>query len=128
MPLAPIDSMTSSGSAYACSMTSASSSTAEDGAVLFSRDFAEGFKPEDTGSWPRSLAGVDLLIAGEAFSEFGARIGGIVSCSARAEVNVIRREDGSIVVYDHLAKLHRRGSLDRPDGGLVAATEPDAGP
>ena len=35
---------------------------------------------------------------------------------------------GSIVVYDHLAKLHRRGLLDRPDGGLVAATEPDAGP
>ncbi|HHQ48896.1 MAG TPA: TrmH family RNA methyltransferase [Acidobacteria bacterium] len=26
---------------------------------------------------------------------------------------------GSIVVYDHLAKLHRRGLLDRPDGGLV---------
>ncbi len=35
---------------------------------------------------------------------------------------------GSIVVYDHLAKLHREGSLDRPDGGLVPATEQDAGP
>jgi len=27
---------------------------------------------------------------------------------------------GSIVIYDHLAKLHRRGQLDRPRGGLVA--------
>ncbi len=26
---------------------------------------------------------------------------------------------GSIVVYDHLAKLHRDGRLDRPEGGLV---------
>lgn len=31
---------------------------------------------------------------------------------------------GSIVVYDFLGKLHRGGSLDRPDGGLV---EPDNG-
>lgn len=35
---------------------------------------------------------------------------------------------GSIVIYDHLAKLHRRGALDRPDGGLVPVTDPDAGP
>jgi tRNA G18 (ribose-2'-O)-methylase SpoU len=27
---------------------------------------------------------------------------------------------GSIVVYDHLAKTHRHGRLDRPDGGLVS--------
>ncbi len=25
---------------------------------------------------------------------------------------------GSIVLYDHLAKLHRRGLLDRPEGGM----------
>jgi len=30
---------------------------------------------------------------------------------------------GSIVVYDHLAKMYREGSLDRPDGGLVPATD-----
>lgn len=30
---------------------------------------------------------------------------------------------GSIVVYDHLAKLHRDGRLDRPDGGLVGEGE-----
>jgi tRNA G18 (ribose-2'-O)-methylase SpoU len=34
---------------------------------------------------------------------------------------------GSIVVYDHLAKSHRSGGLARPDGGLVAEIEGDAG-
>ena len=29
---------------------------------------------------------------------------------------------GSIVVYDYLAKRHRRGDLSRPDGGLVTET------
>ena len=33
---------------------------------------------------------------------------------------------GSIVVYDYLAKRHRRGGLSRPDGGLVGEIE-DAG-
>jgi tRNA G18 (ribose-2'-O)-methylase SpoU len=32
---------------------------------------------------------------------------------------------GSIVTYDYLAKLHRAGSLDRPDGGLAP---PDTDP
>ncbi len=34
---------------------------------------------------------------------------------------------GSIVIYDHLAKLHRRGALDRPSGGLVEGPPEDAG-
>ena len=34
---------------------------------------------------------------------------------------------GSLVVYDYLAKLHREGRLDRPEGGLVdwPEAEPD---
>ncbi|MDB4306329.1 hypothetical protein N9980_02065, partial [bacterium] len=32
---------------------------------------------------------------------------------------------GSIVLYDFLGKRHRRGQLNRPDGGLVA--QPPAG-
>ncbi len=32
---------------------------------------------------------------------------------------------GSIVVYDYLAKLHQRGALRRPDGGLL---DPDSSP
>jgi hypothetical protein len=61
---------------------------------------ARDWNAKDVNSWPRGLAQVDLLIAGEAFSEFAARIGNIVSCSARVEVNVVRRDDGKIVVAD----------------------------
>ena len=46
-------------------------------------DFARGWTANDVNSWPRGLAKVDVLMAGEAFSEFAARIGNIVSCSAR---------------------------------------------
>ena len=35
---------------------------------------------------PPDFAGVDIAITGEGFSEFGARIGGLVSCLARLEV------------------------------------------
>ena len=34
---------------------------------------------------------------------------------------------GSIVVYDHLAKLRRRDALSRPDGGLVGEGDDDRG-
>ena len=63
-------------------------------------DFAKGWNANDVNSWPRGLANVDVLIAGEAFSEFAARIGNIVSCSARAEINLISRKDGKIVLAD----------------------------
>lgn len=57
-------------------------------------DFA---RTADSGSpWPRGLDGVDLVIVGEGLSEFAARIGNLVSCSARAEINVIARSDGRI--------------------------------
>jgi tRNA G18 (ribose-2'-O)-methylase SpoU len=32
---------------------------------------------------------------------------------------------GSIVLYDYLGKLHRRGSLDRPGGGLMPVDQDD---
>ncbi len=37
--------------------------------------FAADWTANDVRSWPRGLANVDMLIAGEAFSEFAARIG-----------------------------------------------------
>ncbi|MAE63688.1 MAG: hypothetical protein CMJ18_05400 [Phycisphaeraceae bacterium] len=52
--------------------------------------------------WPRDLRDVDLVITGEAFSEFATRIGSIVSCIARAEVNVIHRKDGNIEIADRV--------------------------
>ena len=45
---------------------------------------------------------VDMLIAGEAFSEFAARIGNIVSCSARTEINMVSRKDGKVVLTDRV--------------------------
>jgi len=63
-------------------------------------DWAKLIKKNDVESWPRGLQGVDVVITGEAFSEFAARIGNLVSCSARAEVNLISRKDGKIVLAD----------------------------
>ena len=45
-------------------------------------------------------AQVELLIKGEAFSEFAARIGNLTSCSARVELKVVRRSDGKTLLAD----------------------------
>ena len=63
-------------------------------------DWAKVIDRNDVNSWPRGLQSVDVVIMGEAFSEFAARIGNLVSCSARAEVNVIQRKDGKIALAD----------------------------
>ncbi len=65
-------------------------------------DFASGWTAKNVDSWPRDMAKVDVLIAGEAFSEFATRIGNIVSCSARAEINVVNRKDGKIALADRV--------------------------
>ena len=39
-------------------------------------------------------------MAGKAFSEFAARIGNSVSCSAWAEINLVARDSGPIVLSD----------------------------
>lgn len=61
-------------------------------------DWARAIRKEDVQSWPRGLQDADLIITGEAFSEFAARIGNLVSCSARAEINMIGRKDGKIIL------------------------------
>lgn len=65
-------------------------------------DWARTMDKNDVGQWPTSLREVDVVITGEAFSEFGARIGNLVSCSARAEVNLISRKDGHVVQADRV--------------------------
>jgi TolB-like protein len=47
-------------------------------------------------------AGVELMIVGEAFSEFAARIGNLVSCTARAEVKVTDFNDGRVIHIDRV--------------------------
>jgi hypothetical protein len=44
-----------------------------------------------------SLQGVDIIITGEGFSEFGTRIGGLVSCSARLEIQATQRESHKVI-------------------------------
>ncbi|MGD8453802.1 MAG: CsgG/HfaB family protein [Phycisphaerae bacterium] len=63
-------------------------------------DFARALRKNGPGSWPRTLAGVDCVIVGEGFSEFAARIGNLLSCAARVEINVIDRTSGRIVLAD----------------------------
>ncbi|MCX5660573.1 MAG: hypothetical protein NTW19_12740 [Planctomycetota bacterium] len=62
--------------------------------------WAKSMDRNDINAWPKSLANVDLVITGKGFSELGARIGSLVSCSARVEVNVISRKDGKVVLPD----------------------------
>ncbi|MEX0885784.1 MAG: hypothetical protein WD009_05015 [Phycisphaeraceae bacterium] len=50
--------------------------------------------------WPRQLTRVDVVITGEAFSEFGVQIGNLHSAAARAEINVIDRATGEILIAD----------------------------
>ncbi|MBI4579982.1 MAG: hypothetical protein HY718_09790 [Planctomycetes bacterium] len=63
-------------------------------------DWARLMNKNDVNNWPKNLQNADVVITGEAFSEFAARIGNLVSCLARAEVNVIGRKDGKILVAD----------------------------
>lgn len=66
---------------------------------------ADWVKQFDTGgnpSWPRTLEGVDLVVVGEAFSEGGGRLGQLRLASARAEINVISRQNGRIVLADRV--------------------------
>ena len=92
--------------------------------------FARNWKATDINSWPRSLAGVDLLITGESFSEFGARIGDLTSCSARTEINIISRRDGKIIQADKVTaraadlseNIAAKGALEKAGHQLAVKT------
>lgn len=51
-----------------------------------------------------SLAGVDIIITGEGFSEFAARIGGLVGCIARLEVQATERESHRIITSERTTR------------------------
>lgn len=50
------------------------------------------------------LKDVDIMIRGEGFSEFGTRIGGLVSCIARLEVQAIERESHKIITSERTTR------------------------
>jgi len=47
---------------------------------------------------------VDIMITGEGFSEFGARIGGLVSCAARLEVQATHRTSRKIITSERTTR------------------------
>jgi hypothetical protein len=63
-------------------------------------DWAASFDVNRGGPWPQGLEGVEMVIVGEGFSEFLTRIGNLVSAAARAEVNLIDRSSGRILLAD----------------------------
>ena len=63
-------------------------------------DFARRLPELSPEGWPRALTGADVVIVGEALSENGTRIGNLATCTARAEINVIDRASGKIVLAE----------------------------
>jgi hypothetical protein len=59
-----------------------------------------GFTVIDGDGKDLAREGVEVAISGEAFSEFGARIGNLVSCLDRVEVKVTRVRDGKVLFAD----------------------------
>jgi TolB-like protein len=62
----------------------------------WARDMMKGKHP----AWPAAIQGADIVIVGEAFSEFAVRTGDLVTCAGRAEINVIDRHTGRILHAD----------------------------
>ncbi|MCX5683953.1 MAG: hypothetical protein NT049_09745 [Planctomycetota bacterium] len=63
-------------------------------------DWAKGMMHGQQAPWPAALADADAIVVGEAFSEFALRTGDLVTCAARAEVNLISRHNGEILLAD----------------------------
>ena len=63
-------------------------------------DWAKGMMQGQKAPWPEALADADLIVVGEAFSEFALRTGDLVTCAARAEINLISRRSGEILLAD----------------------------
>jgi hypothetical protein len=63
-------------------------------------EFARRVPELSKENWPRTLDGVDVVIAGEALSGLGARIGNFATCSARAKINVIDRATGRVLMAE----------------------------
>lgn len=66
------------------------------GLSKWARDFME----KDEKPLPSLLSDVDYIIVGEGFSEFATRMNDLYSCTARLEINVIKKENSEIVLAD----------------------------
>ena len=66
--------------------------------------WARAFHKDPDKPIPGDFAGVDIVITGEGFSEFGARIGGLVSCAARLEVQATERDSLKVIVSEQTTR------------------------
>ncbi|MCG8508322.1 MAG: CsgG/HfaB family protein, partial [Rhodospirillales bacterium] len=57
-------------------------------------------KAPGTVDWPKRLEKVDVIVVGEAISEYSARMGNLVSCAGRAEVKLLDRRTGKVLLTD----------------------------
>lgn len=63
-------------------------------------EWAHSMFKDKNAPWPAAMDSADVVIVGEAFSEFALRTGDLVTCAARAEINVIDRKTGRVIVAD----------------------------
>jgi TolB-like protein len=61
-----------------------------------------GFEIADGNNANLADQGVDQVLKGEAFSEFGAHVENLVSCSARAEIKLTDRKTGDVLFSDRV--------------------------
>lgn len=80
--------------------------------------WASSLKTSESTSWPDSLDGVDYVIVGEAFSEFAARVGNLVSCSGRVEINMVERTKRKLILSE--SRTARNADLSEGIAGKSA--------
>jgi hypothetical protein len=64
----------------------------------------EGRNPSDRSSRNANLAEANIIISGEGISDFGAQLGGLVSCVARLEVQAAWRDSGRIIAAERTTR------------------------
>ncbi len=63
-------------------------------------DWAKRYRADKARPWPQQLSGADIVIVGEAFSEYAGQYEQIITCVGRLEANAIDRATGRIIVAD----------------------------
>ena len=66
--------------------------------------WARDFRKDSDKAIPSDFAEVDIIITGEGFGEFGARIGGLVSCTGRLEVQATCTDSRKIVASERTTR------------------------
>ncbi len=81
-------------------------------------DWAKRLMKGERAPWPAAVREADVIVVGEAFSEFALRTGDLVTCTGRAEINAIDRHTGRILVADRATQ--RAVDLNEVTAGKTA--------